>query len=158
MFDIGFSEIFVIAVVALIVIGPERLPRVAKTLGHLFGRMQRYVAEVKADVNREIELDELRKLKSSMQDAARSFEQSVTNQVNFIESEVKQTGADVQKQVESAVAPLSGVQLMSAEASAALSQTPAENCPIPEAQAAEVSQPQLDLALEQKPADGKRDA
>lgn len=157
MFDIGFTEIFVIAVVALIVIGPERLPRVAKTLGHLFGRMQRYVAEVKADVNREIELDELRKLKSTMQDAARSFEQSVTSQVNFIESEVKQTGADVQKQVESVVAPLSGIQLMSAEASAAPSQSPAENSPTPEAQAPGASQPQLDLALEEKPADGKRD-
>lgn len=158
MFDIGFTEIFVVAVVALIVIGPERLPRVAKTLGHLFGRMQRYVAEVKADVNREIELDELRKLKSTMQDAARSFEQSVTSQVNFIESEVKQAGADVQKQVESAAAPLSGIQLMSAEASAAPSQTPAEeNSPTPEARAPDAAQPQLDLALEHKPADGKRD-
>ena len=78
MFDIGVSEIFVIGVVALIVIGPERLPRVAKTVGHLFGRMQRYVSEVKADINREIELDELRKLKSTMQDAARSIEQSVS--------------------------------------------------------------------------------
>jgi sec-independent protein translocase protein TatB len=114
MFDIGFSEIFVIAVVALIVIGPERLPRVAKTLGHLFGRMQRYVAEVKADVNREIELDELRKLQSSMQDAARSFEQSVTSQVSFIESEVRQTEAEVQKQVQAAVAPVSGIHLMPA--------------------------------------------
>ena len=62
MFDIGFSEIVVIAVVALIVIGPERLPKAARTLGHLFGRLQRYVTDVKADINREIELDELRKL------------------------------------------------------------------------------------------------
>ena len=49
MFDIGFSEIVVIAVVALIVIGPERLPKTARTLGHLFGRLQRYVADVKAE-------------------------------------------------------------------------------------------------------------
>ena len=62
MFDIGFSEIVVIAVVALIVIGPERLPKTARTLGHLFGRLQRYVTDVKADINREMELDELRKL------------------------------------------------------------------------------------------------
>ena len=62
MFDIGFSEIVVIAVVALIVIGPERLPKTARTLGHLFGRLQRYVNDVKADINREMELDELRKL------------------------------------------------------------------------------------------------
>ena len=59
MFDIGFSELLVIAVVALIVIGPERLPKVARTLGHLFGRMQRYVNDVKADISREMELDEL---------------------------------------------------------------------------------------------------
>ena len=54
MFDIGFSEMMVIAVVALIVIGPERLPKVARTLGHLFGRMQRYVNDVKADICREM--------------------------------------------------------------------------------------------------------
>ena len=59
MFDIGFSEIVVIAVVALIVIGPERLPKTARTLGHLFGRLQRYVADVKADINREMQLEEL---------------------------------------------------------------------------------------------------
>jgi len=119
MFDIGASELFVIGVVALIVIGPERLPRVAKTLGRLFGRLQRYVSEVKSDINREIELEELRALKATMQDAARTIEQSVTSQVNYIDSEVKQAGAQVQeqlesaqKQVESAVAPVSGIQLM----------------------------------------------
>src|SRR6267378_8605518 len=70
VFDVGFSELMVIAVVALIVIGPERLPRVARTLGHLFGRLQRYVHDVKAAINREIELDELRKFKSTFEDAA----------------------------------------------------------------------------------------
>ena len=134
MFDIGASEIFVIGVVALIVIGPERLPRVAKTLGHLFGRLQRYVSEVKSDINREIELDELRKLKTTMQDAARSIEQSVTSQVNYIDSEVKQAGADVQKQVESAqkqvesaVAPVTGIQLM--PPASPVSETPAQSVP-----------------------------
>ena len=61
MFDIGFSELLVIAVVALIVIGPERLPKVARTLGAMLGRMQRYVNDVKADIQREMELDELKK-------------------------------------------------------------------------------------------------
>ncbi len=89
MFDIGFSELMVIAVVALIVIGPERLPKVARTLGHLFGRMQRYVNDVKADISREMELDELKKLQMSMQDAARSFEHSVTREVNSTESELQ---------------------------------------------------------------------
>ncbi len=63
----------VIAVIALVVIGPERLPRVARTLGHLAGRLQRYVADVKADINREVELDELRKMRDSMKEAASSF-------------------------------------------------------------------------------------
>src|SRR5688572_30930459 len=87
MFDIGFSELMVIAVVALIVIGPERLPKVARTLGHLLGRMQRYVNDVKADINREMELDELKKLQADMTDAARSFEQSVTKEVSTAENE-----------------------------------------------------------------------
>jgi sec-independent protein translocase protein TatB len=89
MFDIGFSELMIIAVVALIVIGPERLPKVARTLGHLFGRMQRYVNDVKADISREMQLDELKKLQASMQDAARSFEDSVTREVNATESELQ---------------------------------------------------------------------
>ena len=89
MFDIGFSELLVIAVVALIVIGPERLPKVARTLGHLFGRMQRYVNDVKADISREMELDELKKLQTTMQDAAHSFQQSVTSGMNAAESELK---------------------------------------------------------------------
>ena len=78
VFDIGFSELVVIGLVALIVIGPERLPRVARTVGHLIGRLQRYVADVKADINREVELDELRKMRDSMQEAAASIETSVS--------------------------------------------------------------------------------
>ena len=89
MFDIGFSELMVIGVVALIVIGPERLPKVARTMGHLFGRMQRYVNDVKADINREMQLEELRKLQADMQEAARSFETSVTREVNATQSELE---------------------------------------------------------------------
>ena len=88
MFDIGFSEMMVIAVLALIVIGPERLPRVARTLGHLAGRLQRYVADVKADINREVELDELRKMKDSVQQAATGIEDSVQGELNKTEGEL----------------------------------------------------------------------
>lgn len=88
MFDIGFSELLVIAVVALIVIGPERLPRVARTLGHLFGRMQRYVNDVKADINREMQFEELKKLQTEMEQAARSIETGVTDQVRGAEDEL----------------------------------------------------------------------
>ena len=78
MFDIGFSELIVIALVALVVIGPERLPRVARTVGALLGRAQRYVNEVKADIQNEVNLGELKNISSTFQDAARSVEQSVT--------------------------------------------------------------------------------
>lgn len=101
-----------IAVVGLIVIGPERLPRVARTLGHLFGRMQRYVSEIKADINREVELDELRKLQASMKEAAQEIEESVSKQVNFIEEEVKQAETETRKSVEEAVEPAAGINLM----------------------------------------------
>jgi sec-independent protein translocase protein TatB len=89
MFDIGFSEIVVIAVVALIVIGPERLPKTARTLGHLFGRLQRYVNDVKADINREIELDELRKLRTQVETAASDLKSSVENAARDVESGVR---------------------------------------------------------------------
>ncbi len=98
MFDLGFSELMVIGLVALIVIGPERLPRMARTVGHLAGRLQRYVSDVKADINREIELEELRKMRDSMQQAASSFESSV-------KSEMDKTESDLNKTVEAAVNP-----------------------------------------------------
>lgn len=81
MFDIGFSELVVIGVVALIVIGPERLPRVARTIGILAGRLQRYVSDVKADINREVELDELRKMRDSVQQAASDIQKTVDTEL-----------------------------------------------------------------------------
>ena len=93
MFDVGFSELLVIGIVALIVIGPERLPRVARTLGHLAGRLQRYVADVKADINREIELEELRKMRDSVQEAASSIESSVRAEMTKTESDLNAAAA-----------------------------------------------------------------
>ena len=100
MFDIGFSEILVIAVVALIVIGPERLPGVARTLGHLLGRMQRYVNDVKADIAREMEMEELRKLKSNVEDAARSMEQAVNREVSDAQSELNRAQEALTREAE----------------------------------------------------------
>ncbi len=88
MFDIGFTELMVIAIVALVVIGPEKLPKVARTVGAYLGRLQRYVNDVKADINRELELDELRKFKQTVEDTARSFESSVQTEVSSAEAEV----------------------------------------------------------------------
>ncbi|TAK44185.1 MAG: Sec-independent protein translocase subunit TatB [Betaproteobacteria bacterium] len=93
MFDIGFTELLLIGVVALIVIGPERLPRVARTLGHLAGRMQRYVADVKADISREMELDELRKMRDSVQQAASSIETSVQAELSKTEADLNSAAA-----------------------------------------------------------------
>ena len=95
MFDIGFSELMVIGVVALIVIGPEKLPRVARTVGILAGRLQRYVSDVKADINREIELEELRKMRDSMQEAAADMHSSVQSELNKTEADLNKTVADV---------------------------------------------------------------
>ena len=95
MFDIGFSEIIVIAVVALIVIGPERLPKTARTLGHLFGRLQRYVADVKADINREMQLDELKKLQQEVRQAASEIETSVNAAARDVETGVRSVKAEL---------------------------------------------------------------
>jgi sec-independent protein translocase protein TatB len=135
MFDIGFSELMVIAVVALIVIGPERLPKVARTLGHLFGRMQRYVSDVKADISREMELDELRKLQASMQDAARSIEQSVSKEISATESELHKLAEVSAPVVE---APASGGTEPQAPVADPADQPPA-------------ARPQLELGLETAP-------
>jgi sec-independent protein translocase protein TatB len=97
MFDIGFSELLVIGVVALVVIGPEKLPRLARTLGHLAGKLQRYVSDVKADINREIELEDLKKMRDSMQQAATDFQGNFTSEVNKTEAELKKVTEDFNK-------------------------------------------------------------
>jgi sec-independent protein translocase protein TatB len=82
MIEFGFDKLALIGAVALIVIGPEKLPKVARTVGHLVGKAQRYVSDVRAEVNRSIELDELKKMKTQFEDAARDVEQSVQTSVN----------------------------------------------------------------------------
>ena len=95
MFDIAFTELLIIGVVALIVIGPEKLPRMARTVGVLAGRLQRYVSDVKADINREIELEELRKMRDSMQQAASDFQSSVQTELHKTETDLNKTVEDV---------------------------------------------------------------
>jgi len=100
MFDVGFSELIVIAIVALVVIGPERLPKVARTAGHLLGRLQRYVNDVKADISREMQLDEIKKLQAEMQESARSFERSISSEIQSVEQIVDQTAQSVEQVVD----------------------------------------------------------
>jgi sec-independent protein translocase protein TatB len=114
MFDIGFSELMVIAVVALIVIGPERLPKVARTVGLLFGRMQRYVNDVKADINREMALDELRKLQANIQDTANSLEQSMKQEVGAVESDLNKIASDTQAAVAPEASPAETAEALAA--------------------------------------------
>jgi sec-independent protein translocase protein TatB len=105
MFDIGFSEIVVIAVVALIVIGPERLPKTARTLGHLFGRLQRYVADVKADINREMQLEELKRLQQEVRSAATEIETSVNAAARGIETGVRGVESELNAAASTTEAP-----------------------------------------------------
>jgi sec-independent protein translocase protein TatB len=81
MFDVAFSEMLLIAIVALIVIGPQRLPKVARTAGVMLGRLQRYVSSVKADINREMQLDELRRLQAELAESARQLETGVKSEL-----------------------------------------------------------------------------
>jgi len=96
MIDFGFDKLLLIGAVSLIVIGPEKLPRVARTVGHLVGKAQRYMADVKAEVNRSIELEELRKMKTQFEDAARDVEHTIHDEVRQTAGELENawSGAD----------------------------------------------------------------
>ena len=88
MFDVAFSELVVIAIVALIVIGPEKLPKVARTLGLLVGRMQRYVATVKADIDSEMRLEDLRKLQQDVQQKMTQAQAEIGDETRHIEQSI----------------------------------------------------------------------
>jgi sec-independent protein translocase protein TatB len=88
MFDFSFGELAVIGAVALVVLGPERLPKVARTVGEWAGKAQRYVSQVKADINREMEVAELKKLQEQARGIAHEFESAVQSEVKGIESSV----------------------------------------------------------------------
>ena len=96
MIDLGISKLALIGAVALVVIGPEKLPRVARTLGALLGKAQRYVADVKAEVNRSMELDELKKMKDSVEGAAREVESSIQTTATDFEQSWSEATAGLQ--------------------------------------------------------------
>jgi sec-independent protein translocase protein TatB len=95
MFDFSFGELAIIAVVALVVLGPEKLPKVARTAGHLMGRARAYANQVKSDIDREVQMDELRKLQQQAQDAARSFETAVNDASRSVEHEAAKIESNV---------------------------------------------------------------
>ncbi|MBJ7309853.1 Sec-independent protein translocase protein TatB [Rugamonas sp. CCM 8940] len=94
MIDLGLSKLAIIGVVALVVIGPEKLPKVARMAGSLYGRAQRYLNEVKSEVSREIELEELKNLQKDVQDAAQSIKQGVENSISENLAEVENAWHD----------------------------------------------------------------
>ncbi|MDO8412194.1 MAG: Sec-independent protein translocase protein TatB [Gallionellaceae bacterium] len=95
MFEVGFSEMVVIAVVALIVIGPERLPKVARTLGHLWGRAQRYVNSVKADISRDMAIEEFRQMQQQVQHEVSGLEHGLQQAAQAVDQQVKQLDSAV---------------------------------------------------------------
>jgi sec-independent protein translocase protein TatB len=102
MFDIGLSKIALIAVVALVVLGPERLPRVARTAGNLFGRAQRYMSEVRSEVSRQMEQEELKKMKEAATEAFNSakndfkdLDQTIASQVSEVKSSIQEESTSV---------------------------------------------------------------
>ncbi|NYT64461.1 twin-arginine translocase subunit TatB [Alcaligenaceae bacterium] len=90
MFDVSFSELMLVGVIALVVIGPERLPKVARTIGHLLGRAQRYVSDVKTDIKREMDLEEISSIKGQMEDAAKSVKDSMQQATNTLRNPLEE--------------------------------------------------------------------
>jgi sec-independent protein translocase protein TatB len=140
MFDIAFSELLLIGVVALVVIGPERLPKVARTMGHLFGRLQRYVSQVKSDINREMELSELSKVKSEFEGAARDFQRDIETKMNDAERDIREVETEIDRQLRN--------DGTAADGAAPAAQPDVPSPPGPEAIPAPAS-PQLELAIDE---------
>lgn len=118
MFGIEFSELMVIGIVALVVLGPERLPKVARTLGHLYGRLQRYASDVRESVNREMELNELKKLRDEFHGQVAAFESKVNNDIQSAEQRLHAVKSDVEAELEA------DAQRLSIHAPEALVETP----------------------------------
>jgi len=144
MFDVGFSEMVMIAVVALIVIGPEKLPKVARTLGLLAGRMQRYVSNVKSDIQREMQFEDLQKLQ---QEIKQGYEQTEAH-VNKLGSDIKREVAALEKEIDSSLVVDNTIAVLVAVASPSksdqqelpLSYSEAESQALEQVQTAELGQ------------------
>jgi sec-independent protein translocase protein TatB len=153
MFDIGFSEIMVIGIVALVVIGPERLPKVARTAGILMGRMQRYVAGVKADINREMEefdsLKDLKNLRKEVEATGSEIEAGMRQNMQDAQQEVQSISTQVGANMAMGAAGLNA--LGQASIATAASDHPANQVSVSVPAAAEPAaepSPQLELALD----------
>jgi sec-independent protein translocase protein TatB len=126
MFDVNFSEMMVIAVVAFIVIGPERLPKVARTLGHLLGRGQRYISGVKADIARDIGIEELRQLQEKVQKEYKSAEEAVNQVTQTLNLHAQEVTQSLNQQVEQARESINQQSQLNSEAQSSTVQQSAE--------------------------------
>jgi sec-independent protein translocase protein TatB len=115
MFGVDFSELIVILAVALIVIGPERLPKVARTLGHLWGRAQRYVNGIKADIAREMPVEEFRQLQQKVQQEVMSAEQAANQITQTLDQHVQQVNSAVAQLAPQAIVQQAQPELSPAE-------------------------------------------
>jgi sec-independent protein translocase protein TatB len=150
MFDFGFSELILIAVVMLIVVGPERLPKVARTAGHMLGRLQRYVSDVKSDIQREMQLEDLKKLQQQVEQQARELESSVRSQMATVESDLDKTAAEVKAAALPNEATTSAPLVEAAPLAAPSGGAPAVAAPAAEGAVAASAEPgpQLELGLD----------
>lgn len=130
MFDIGFTELIVIGVVALIVIGPERLPKVARTAGHLYGRMQRYVSSVKSDISHEMQLDEMRRVGQSFKESIESAASGIEQQATVVDDYLRDEASNVEK-VMAAMAATEGERPVT-EPAMKQAETPQQSLPLDE--------------------------
>ncbi len=149
MFELSFGKMMIIAVVALIVLGPEKLPKVARTLGHLLGRARSYANQVKQDIDREMQMDELRKLQQQAQDAARSFETAVNDAGRSVEQEAAKVQSSVNTSLTQAEADAMEVKATQAVENSIAPPPPSSLTAIDEVQALEKSI--AEQATEMKP-------
>ena len=175
MFELSFGKMMIIAVVALIVLGPEKLPKVARTLGHLLGRARGYANQVKLDIDREMQMDELRKLQEQAKEAARSFESAVNDAGRSVEQEASSASkvfnemeSDYKSKLDGTVtensiaAPVSATALTAQDEVAALEKSIAEQAaeqiaeikPMISAEQMSASLPQPHAASLPEPANG----
>lgn len=123
MFDISFTEILIIAVVAIIVVGPQKLPKTVRTIAHLMGRAQRYVNDIKTDIKREMELEELQKVQQSIQNVGKDIEQSVRSTISDAEKSVQSVGESL-RSVESELKDIANEKITETESKSEEPQTP----------------------------------
>ncbi|MDE3010695.1 MAG: twin-arginine translocase subunit TatB [Pseudomonadota bacterium] len=162
MFDFAFSELALIGVVALVVIGPERLPRVARTAGVVVGRLQRYAATVKADIAREVELSELRRVQGEIKDAAQAFETGVRESLASAETHFQAGQQALMTGPQPAAASVAAADANASAPAAALPSTGnapgapvAEAVPAPELEAVRAGQSVLFSPAEALPGNGE---